>query len=504
MAYAPTAIYAWLAQHNDEKALAGGAFLLAPDIAVTCAHVVRDHLGLGVSNPPPGLDIPISLNFPALDIKRQAHVVPNGWIEVEVEGGADVLRDVALLRLTEPVKVDGFGCVPLATSPPPGGGLARIWGAGPGWQATGQEVEVKLGQCLNHTGRRQLTNRDGHGFTTKQGFSGSPLFDDHMTVIWGMVQQVAPQGERVTLALGADSLQEALRRAGLSPASSAGKPQRERPRKSREKRVQEVKRHIRDALTLAPDVMGLLEKDEGVRPFLAGKDSESRASALCDALMKMKFDDALAALQSVWDETRYDKKGSAKAVAKITGWLLPWLYVVSNSIRTEPWETISMASVIEIPVGLTCFTEIVMAGLDVRPPNYDTSESAQEWPQSPHGMRVGYVEEGISEPSINIIRTELMKKLAAPPDIHNKNTDIQDKSINIQIDNLLIKQNVRTYVLYSPSDRDSDIMYKALLREISANYPGLGVVVLSGDLISDQRYFNDIRDLLMLDQDDDA
>jgi tetratricopeptide (TPR) repeat protein len=220
MSLGPAAIYAWLAKKADATKLAGGAFLIAPDLAVTCAHVVREHLGCDVT-PEEAPRQPVKLRFPALDLERDADVVAGGWFHSPTEGGAEVLRDVAILRLTTPINDARLTCYPLATTKPRGGAHARICGAGPGWQRHGQQVPAELSMDPNFRGLWELTDRKGHGFQTEQGFSGAPLFDDSMTVVWGMVQQVGEPGTRVTLALGADRLQQALRSARLTLGTGA-------------------------------------------------------------------------------------------------------------------------------------------------------------------------------------------------------------------------------------------------------------------------------------------
>ena len=220
MALGPAAIYGYMSLSTSQSELAGGAFLLAPDLVVTCAHVVRDHLGLGRVTPDEAPQGVIKLRFPAIDCERDGNVIPGGWHGDPKEGGARLLRDVALIHLTEPVNDPEVLIVPLAvTSPPPGGG-AWIVGAGPGWQEHQQEIKVELGHAANARGRWQVTDLRGHGATVVPGFSGSPLFGESMTVIWGMVQQVGDPGERTTLVLGADRLHEALRVAEIAPRAS--------------------------------------------------------------------------------------------------------------------------------------------------------------------------------------------------------------------------------------------------------------------------------------------
>jgi hypothetical protein len=211
----PAGIYAWMTKADAPGKLAGSAFLLAPDIAVTCAHVVRDHLGLGKvtpDNPPSG---ELLLRFPALDCERKATVIPRGWYASRPEGGARKIRDLALLQLTSPIEDPELSCIALASTTPPGGRKGRILGAGPGWQEHEQDIPVELAGATNAQGRWQLTDLRNHGFSAVPGYSGSPLFGESMTVIWGMVQQVGSPEERVTLALGADRLHKALQDASI-------------------------------------------------------------------------------------------------------------------------------------------------------------------------------------------------------------------------------------------------------------------------------------------------
>ena len=49
--HGPNATVAWLCTKTDPKQVAGAAFLVSPQLAVTCAHVIRDHLGLGAETP---------------------------------------------------------------------------------------------------------------------------------------------------------------------------------------------------------------------------------------------------------------------------------------------------------------------------------------------------------------------------------------------------------------------------------------------------------------------
>ena len=101
MALGPAAVYGYMLMPGFPDQLAGGAWLLAPDLAVTCAHVVRNHLGLGKVTPKRAPKEKIKLRFPAVDLERDGKVLPGGWHADPEQGGGRVLRDVALIRLSE-------------------------------------------------------------------------------------------------------------------------------------------------------------------------------------------------------------------------------------------------------------------------------------------------------------------------------------------------------------------------------------------------------------------
>jgi len=207
----PAAGYCWLSLPRlkpNSAELAGAAFLLSSELAVTCAHVVRDHLGLGAT-PATAPNLPVTLRFEALDTEAKAVVVPEGWHPDGAGGPAGRLRDVAFLRLATPVEAAGLRYHPLAPWVPRGGRSALVIGAEPGYQGMSQNVPVKLAEHPNNRGLWQLDATSGIGFTVVRGFSGAPLLDEAGTVVWGMVSEVDAKGRPVAFAVGADRLYEA-------------------------------------------------------------------------------------------------------------------------------------------------------------------------------------------------------------------------------------------------------------------------------------------------------
>src|SRR5690349_20710952 len=91
------ALVAWLRAADDPVQTAGAAFLVGPEVAMTCAHVVREHLQLGRPTPrerPTGTLILRLHGLKGLEV--EAEVAECGWFADETDGEVE---DVAVLRL---------------------------------------------------------------------------------------------------------------------------------------------------------------------------------------------------------------------------------------------------------------------------------------------------------------------------------------------------------------------------------------------------------------------
>jgi hypothetical protein len=211
----PAAVLGWLSQPgpeaNSERNLAGAVFLLSPELAVTCTHVICDHLGLKTP-PEVAPETPIALRFEALGVDIKATVLPEGWYPDTRAGTAGDLRDVAFLCLSTPVEAEGLRYLPFAPWVPRGGRPALVFGAESGYQDMGQNVRVKLAENMNVRGLWQLDLTSSTSFKVVRGFSGAPLLDEAGTVIWGMVVRVDAKERPIAFAVGADRLYEARRR----------------------------------------------------------------------------------------------------------------------------------------------------------------------------------------------------------------------------------------------------------------------------------------------------
>jgi tetratricopeptide (TPR) repeat protein len=213
----PGAVVGWLRAHATEDGLAGCAFLIGPDVVLTCAHVIGAHLGLPKpvpKEPPPG---PVTIRFEALQDEVTGCVVPFGWFG-NARPVPGELSDIAVLRLDGPVQA--ISPLPaIAQRMPTENRPVLIHGAEADYKSYGQQVHGKISASDIPRGWRQIDPEDSaRGFTVQSGFSGSPVLDDLGNVVWGMVVAVAAQGSGVAYAIPADKLWRALKSAGADTA----------------------------------------------------------------------------------------------------------------------------------------------------------------------------------------------------------------------------------------------------------------------------------------------
>jgi tetratricopeptide (TPR) repeat protein len=184
--------------------------LIGSDIALTCAHVIRDHLGSATPTPtglPAGK---ITIRFEGIDREVSGHVLAKGWFPDSVQT-PDGLSDIAVIRLDE--EVQGVTIPAIARNIPNQQFDGFVFGAGPGYEGIGQEAQVKISGNANLRGWRKLDSGP-IGFSVKRGFSGAPAMDELGNTVWGMIATVDAAGEKVSFAIIANDLRLALRLAG--------------------------------------------------------------------------------------------------------------------------------------------------------------------------------------------------------------------------------------------------------------------------------------------------
>ncbi|MET9961776.1 trypsin-like peptidase domain-containing protein [Streptomyces sp. NPDC006326] len=175
---------------TDEDGNVGGAgFLVAPDLVLTCAHVVSDALGRPRDEEQAGstvtVDLPLDENAAAADGPRRWPAVVERWVPIR----PGRIGDIALLRLREPVP----GAQPLRMADPhsvlehgalavgfTGGEPAETWFRGRFGGATSE-------------GWLQLSRADGESAHIRRGFSGSPVWDGELGAVVGLMVAAQPE-----------------------------------------------------------------------------------------------------------------------------------------------------------------------------------------------------------------------------------------------------------------------------------------------------------------------
>ncbi|MCB5167023.1 serine protease [Streptomyces bambusae] len=184
--------------------VAGTGFLVADDLVLTCAHVVSDALDRPREDAvETGAEVAVDLPLAAYDGRDHTAVVQR-WIPVR----PDRTGDMALLRLPEPIP----GARPLPLVDPPQG----VWHHSA--RSVGFTDEHPGGIWHSGTFRGptregwiQLSRGDGEGVHVKQGFSGSPVWDDDLGAAVGLMVAAEPgRGAQQAFALRTGTLLAAL------------------------------------------------------------------------------------------------------------------------------------------------------------------------------------------------------------------------------------------------------------------------------------------------------
>ncbi|GGU46713.1 nSTAND1 domain-containing NTPase [Streptomyces lavendofoliae] len=172
--------------------VAGAGALIAPDLVLTCAHVVSDALGRPRHEPvPEGTGVTVEFPLAARPAGRAGPLRRTGEVEHWVPTRPDRTGDMAVLRLREPVP----GVRPLPMADP-----ASVWdhGARVVGFTGGEPGEIWFrGKLSGSTGEGwvQLSRADGQSAHIRPGFSGSPVWDNDIGAAVGLVVAAQPERE---------------------------------------------------------------------------------------------------------------------------------------------------------------------------------------------------------------------------------------------------------------------------------------------------------------------
>src|SRR5580658_7280913 len=162
----PGAVVGWLRAHATADDLAGCAFLIGPDVVLTCAHVIGAHLGLTKPVPKEPPADPITIRFEALQAEVTGHVRPGGWFGNERPAPGE-LSDIAVVCLDKPV--EAISPLPaIAQRLPTQSTPVLIHGAEADYKSYGQQVPGEMGGRNIPRGWRQIDPKNSaRGFTVE-------------------------------------------------------------------------------------------------------------------------------------------------------------------------------------------------------------------------------------------------------------------------------------------------------------------------------------------------
>ena len=213
---------------QDGRPVGVGALVTERHV-VTCAHVVNTALGLSAreQGQPTGT---VALDFPLARTSDRGgpatlRATVERWLPPPREGAAG--DDIAGLVLVDGHAPEGAAAARLAVDAPRAGRTVRVFGY-PAGRPDGGWVEAAV-RGLVGGGRLQLDSDSA--LRIQQGFSGSPVFDDGIDRVVGLIAS-APLGaaERDSYAIGADRLRLAWPEALAGRWQRAGSPPRDRDR----------------------------------------------------------------------------------------------------------------------------------------------------------------------------------------------------------------------------------------------------------------------------------
>ncbi|MFF3762898.1 trypsin-like peptidase domain-containing protein [Streptomyces sp. NPDC001922] len=182
----------------------GVGFLITAELAVTCAHVIGTALGLRDGEEPPA-DAVAELDLPLTGLPGNGSTVTatvEHWLPEEPSGAGDL----AVLRLRAPL---------------PGARPVRMVDAGDVWQHPMRAFGFPDGRDHGvwHAGRLRARQAAGwlqtepaepDGYPISRGFSGSPVWDDELSAVVGMVALAETRGPRAGYLISTRGLVSAL------------------------------------------------------------------------------------------------------------------------------------------------------------------------------------------------------------------------------------------------------------------------------------------------------
>lgn len=174
-----------------QEQVVGIGFLVSEEYALTCAHVVAEALLID-STTPKLSDGEIKVDFPLLNLTDKFSATVESWHPVSALNSEEAMEDIAVLKLESPplsaqptrlMLSENLANNPFKVFGCPTGVSFGVW-------ATGILSEQNAKQWF------QLEDTRVTGYAIEPGFSGSPVWNEELQGVVGMV--VAAERKRET------------------------------------------------------------------------------------------------------------------------------------------------------------------------------------------------------------------------------------------------------------------------------------------------------------------
>lgn len=295
-------------------------------------------------------------------------------------------------------------------------------------------------------------------------------------------------------------LRKAFNDAKQAGGSEQGTSPEENAASDRGERLRALGRDIAAILARSPEVMEALERR--IRPpSTPATSEENRAACLTHALLyTLSFTNATSLLSEIHKEFRDTGNVNAlRVVVEVSHYLLPVLFVSSAGLPDDMDSLFKQPTLIDLPIGLNTFAELIMAGTDVRPAEFD--ENGWHMLGFPRGALAlsRPPEQGLRGSRERSLRADLFSILVQPEyaeRLRRAPEQQQDDMINHRLGVFLEKIGRRIYWVCEFNDDELRERHEKEAKDVATRYPLLAVIRLNEALLPrDMKDFDHIRHL---------
>jgi hypothetical protein len=267
-------------------------------------------------------------------------------------------------------------------------------------------------------------------------------------------------------------------------------------------RLEEIHRFIANNLTESPRAMDVLANELEVKD--RAYDTGARANSLAGALVQLTIEDLIGKLEKAHDALCKKSGGNsirdAVVVENVAHHLIPAVFdnAVIHSVHIRI--TGAQSALVSLPAGTKTVAEIIMAGVDKRPTEFQAPSEKEPFPSG--RLCLPLSPEGGMKPQAfgESMDTHLINKYAPQED---RNRQDRETLVGIVADelNYLAERYHRThYCIFDlKAEATTTTSWKAFIHEFKRRYPAIVFINLSDDSLTvrrERRLLRPLRDML--------